>query len=399
MTRSFGNYRNALLALPLLAAMAGTGCKKDDDKNVDTTPATIQFIFTSDAHYGITRAEFQGKKTVDAHTVNAAMIAQMNTLPGMTLPNDGGVNAGKKINTIDYLLQGGDIANRMETSASVQTAAASWEQFKIDYLQNLTIKNQNNEKTELLMVPGNHDVSNTIGYYANMNPLTDASSMAQIYNLMFKTTTKTASNYSYMKDRINYSRNIGREHFCIIQMWVDSSVRVWMAKDLQNVSASTPVIIVAHDQPAVVSNHFTNPYGNHSINSTDKFDNVLDEMLKDGTVAATGSDAIEQRGFVAFLKQHPNIKAYLHGHAHESKYYTYTGPDNDVALKAVGADSPMKGVVSSTTGKENQLTFHFGALDTKTMTLTMREVYWNPDPTNPGAPIQWGTTKFDISLK
>lgn len=385
--------RNGLMILPLVATIAITGCKKDDKS--DDIPATIQFVFTSDAHYGITRAAFQGKTKVDAHVVNAAMVAQMNTLPGLTLPNDNGINAGLKINSVDYVLEAGDIANRMETSASVQTAASSWEQFKIDYLQTLSVKNSKGKNAELLIVPGNHDVSNTIGYYATMSPLTDATSMAGIYNLMFNTTTKTATNYSYKNDRINYSREIGGVHFCFIQMWPDSSVRIWLEKDLQNVAGTTPVIIVAHDQPAVVTNHFTNPNGDHSINNVDKFDNVLDEQLKDGT-SSTGSDAIEQRAFVAFLKKHTNIKAYLHGHVHESKYYTYTGPDNDIALPTVGADSPMKGVVSST--DETKLTFHFGALDTKNKVLTMRECYWNPTPSNPLAAIQWGSS-VNISLK
>jgi len=393
MTKGLLIFRNGIMALPLIAALAITGCKKDDKS--DDTPATVQFIFTSDAHYGITRAAFQGKTKVDAHVVNAAMIAQMNTLPGMTLPKDNGVNAGLKINTIDYVLEAGDIANRMETSATVQTASASWDQFKIDYLQSLTVKNNKGKNAELLIVPGNHDVSNTIGYYATMSPLTDATSMAGIYNLMFNTSSKTAANYSYKNDRINYSREIGGVHFCFIQMWPDSSVRIWLEKDLQNVATSTPVIIVAHDQPAVVTNHFTNPNGDHSINNVDKFDNVLDETLKDGT-SSTGSNAIEQRAFVAFLKKHTNIKAYLHGHVHESKYYTYAGPDNDIALPTVGADSPMKGVVSST--DETKLTFHFAALDTKNKILTLRECYWNTTPATPSTPIQWGNS-VNISLK
>lgn len=394
MTRPLAISRKALLALPLAAVMAGTGCKKDDNA-AETMPSTIQFVFTSDAHYGLKRANFQGKTNVDAHVVNAAMIAQINTLPAITLPGDGGVNAGQKINSVDYVLQGGDIANRMETSSSVQRAASSWEQFKIDYLQSLTVKNYKNQPAELLVVPGNHDVSNTIGYYTAMSPSTDATSMAQIYNLMFKTTTKTAENFNYISDRINYSREIGGVHFCFIQMWPDSSVRIWMNKDLQSVAATTPVIIVAHDQPAVVTNHFTNPNGDHSINSTDKFDNVLDEHLKDGTTPSS-SDNIEQRAFVAFLKQHTNIKAYLHGHVHKSDYYTYAGPDNDVSLPTVGADSPMKGLVSAT--DETQLSFHLGTLDTKTGALTMRECLWDTDPANPAAAVKWGKS-VTIKLK
>jgi predicted MPP superfamily phosphohydrolase len=382
--------RKAIYFLPLLTVAALAGCKKNDDPAKEEPAAIVQFVFTSDAHYGITRANFQGAANVDAHTVNAAMVAKMNALPDLTLPDDGGVNAGKKIANVDYVMEAGDIANRMEVSANVQLASTSWGQFKTDYLQNLTLKNKNNQPAGFLMVPGNHDVSNTIGYYAKMQPLTDASSMAEIYNLMFKPTLlRTALTYSYNGDRINYSRDIAGVHFCFIQMWPDSAVRIWLNSDLQNVKTETPVIIVAHDQPAVVSNHFTNPNGNNSINATDKFDNVLDEHFKDGTSPAAAG-VIEQRAFAAFLKQHTNIRAYLHGHVHESKFYTWTGPDNDVSLSAASADSPMKGLVSA--ADETRLTFLFAALDPNTMKLTLREVYWNV------APMKWGNT-VTIDLK
>lgn len=376
-----------LIAVLFLAACSKTKTQTPVQEP-DMTP--VQFVFTSDAHYGITRPAFQGATNVDAHIVNAAMITQINTLPSLTLPADNGLNAGKKIGSVDYILMGGDIANRMETSANVQLGSKSWDQFKTDYLQNITLKNKNNGKAELFMVPGNHDVSNTIGYYAAMSPLTDATSLTNIYNMMLNPLVpKTPTTLNYNTDRVNYSKDLGGVHFCFIQMWPDSTVRIWMNKDLQNVSASTPVIIVAHDQPAVVSNHFTNPNGTFSINNTDKFDNVLDEHFKDGKTA-TPTAVVEQRAFAAFLKQHTNIKAYLHGHAHESKYYVWNGPDNDVALSTVGADSPMKGVVSSI--DETKLTFHFGVIDPKTKTMTMRECYWDSVPSAPSTPIKWGNT-------
>ncbi|MBB2148074.1 metallophosphoesterase family protein [Pedobacter gandavensis] len=385
-----------LLSISFAAITILSACHKNAAEVVPEDLSPVQFILTSDAHYGITRASFRGAANVDAHVVNAAMVSKMNRLPGFTLPNDGGVNAGKVIGSVDYVLEAGDIANRMETSASVQTAAQSWAQFRMDYLDNLTLKNKRNEKAALFMVPGNHDVSNTIGYYANMAPLKDASSMAQIYNLMVKPgTLRTATTFNYANDRINYSKDIAGAHFCFIQMWPDSAVRIWLNKDLQSVSSTTPVIIVAHDQPAVVSNHFTNPNGDHGINNTDKFDNVLDEHFKDGKSAAVAG-LIEQRAFAAFLKQHPNVKAYLHGHVHESKYYTWTGPDNDVQLSAVSTDSPMKGLVSGP--DETKLSFHFCVLDPKTETLTVRECLWNPEPSNPAAAVKWGNT-VTIKLK
>ncbi len=380
----------------LIGALFFTACKKNDTGNITTDNTPVQFIFTSDSHYGITRSAFQGATNVDAHVVNAALVAKMNTLPDLTLPNDGGVNAGKKIGSVDYLFHGGDIANRMETSASVQLASKSWDQFNTDYLQGLNLKNKSGGKTQLYLVPGNHDVSNTIGYYTTMSPLTDATSLANIYNTMLAPSVpRTAATLNYTTDRVNYSRDLAGIHFCFIQMWPDSSVRVWMAKDLLNVTATTPVIIVAHDQPAVVSNHFTNPNGTFTINSTDKFDNVLDEHFKDGTTTAAAS-TIEQRNFVAFLKLHTNIKAYFHGHVHQSQFYTYKGPDNDISLSTVGADSPMKGVVSA--ADETKVTFQFGVYDPQTGNMTIRECYWNSAPTVPSTPIIWGNS-VNMQLK
>jgi DNA repair exonuclease SbcCD nuclease subunit len=390
------NFKNVLVAASV-ALLALPGCKKHNDtqeQEPDMSP--VHIILTSDAHYGITRPAFRGASNVDSHTVNAAMIASMNTLPNATLPNDGGLEAGSKISYVDYMIQAGDIANRMETSANVQTAATSWGQFNTDYLQGFTVKNKAGVKASIYMVPGNHDVSNTIGYYANMAPLTDASSLAQLFNQAFTPATpKTATTLNYTTDRVDYSRDIAGVHFCFIQMWPDSTVRIWLNNDLQKVSATTPVVLVAHDQPAVVSNHFTNPNGTHSINSTDKFDNVLDEVFKDGKTPSAAA-TIEQRALVTFLKTHPNIKAYLHGHVHESRFYTWTGVDNDVQLSSVSIDSPMKGLVSM--NDETKLTYDFAVLDPKTMTMTVRECLWDTEPSNASAAVKWGNM-VTINLK
>src|ERR1700748_2944319 len=74
---------------------------------------TINMVYTSDAHYAITRKNFQGDTNVNAKVVNAAMIKKINSVPALLLPNDGGIGAGKKVTAIDYLIQTGDIANRM----------------------------------------------------------------------------------------------------------------------------------------------------------------------------------------------------------------------------------------------------------------------------------------------
>jgi hypothetical protein len=97
---------------------------------------TNNIVFTSDAHYGITRKAFRGDTNVNGFVVNAAMIKAINTVPALTLPNDGGVDAGKQVGAVDYLLQTGDIANRMELP--IQSSAASWAQFTKDYMHSVT---------------------------------------------------------------------------------------------------------------------------------------------------------------------------------------------------------------------------------------------------------------------
>lgn len=72
-------------------------------------PPVINIIFTSDAHYGITRAKFRGDTGVMSRVVNTAMIRQMNTLPQLSLPADNGIGAGNTIGYIDYVIEGGDI--------------------------------------------------------------------------------------------------------------------------------------------------------------------------------------------------------------------------------------------------------------------------------------------------
>lgn len=58
--------------------------------------APIQFVFTSDVHYGITRATFRGGRDVAAHDVDAAMVVQINALPDATFPKDGGLRGGDR---------------------------------------------------------------------------------------------------------------------------------------------------------------------------------------------------------------------------------------------------------------------------------------------------------------
>jgi hypothetical protein len=355
--------------------------------NLSFAQQIVQFVYTSDSHYGITRAAFQGKTKVDAGVVNAVLVAKINSLPTLTLPADGGINGGKLIGGIDYVINTGDIANREETG--IQSASASWLQFKNDYIDGLTLTNNMEQKSMLLLLPGNHDVSNAIGYYKTMVPTKDSSSMVNIYNLMMSS-SRPSGNYNYANEKIHYSKDISGIHFMFVNMWPDSAERVWMDNDLKNVSVSTPVIIFTHDQPEVESKHFTNPNGTHNINSTDKYENLLIERFKDGSTTSVPS-TIEQKAFVAFIKSHKNIVAYFHGNDNDNEFYTYKGPDSDISLNTFRVDSPMKGNISSS--DETKLSFQLISLDTKSMTMTVRECLWNSTPSNPSAPIVFGSSK------
>jgi len=358
-----------------------------------------QFVYTSDLHYGISRT-FQGVDNVSGQKVNEAMVKQMNTLPTVIFPNDGGVNAGKTVGSIDYLVITGDITNRQEIG--IQSATASWAQFDADYLSGgITLKNKNNQKIPFLLTCGNHDASNAIGFTKAMSPLIDATSMVNIYNLMLNPSTpKTNSTYNYHTDKINYSKDTVGVHLMFINMWPDSVARIWMEKDLDNVTTTTPVIIFTHDPPIGDPKHFTNPNGAQTINSIDKFENLLEEVMKDGTTTKA-STTIEQKDFVAFLKAHTNIKAYFHGHDNNNEFYTYYGPSNDMNLQVYRVDSPMKGDVSGLgagdgVGDETKLSFQVISIDGDTKMLTVRECLWNTSGVN--SKLNWGVSST-ISLK
>jgi hypothetical protein len=354
-------------------------------------------VFTSDAHYGITRKKFRGDTNEAAYVVNAAMIRQINSVPNLTLPKDGGVAAGQTVGPVDYLIQTGDIANRMQPP--YQTAAASWAQFTKDYVQNVTLTGHDGKPAKLLLAPGNHDITNAIGFYKPMQPKTDPTSMVQIYNLMLHPTKfMTNGDYNYAIDKINYSRSIHGLHFMFITLWPDSAERIWMQKDLDSVGAKTPVIVFCHDQPTCEAKHFTNPVAPFEINSKSKFENLVAERYKEGATAAAdnGATDIEQRGWVKFLKQHPNIKAYFHGNSNWNEFYVYKGPDHDVALNTFRVDSPMKGKYSSK--DETKLSFQLISLDPVTEMLTVRECLWDTEPSNPAVKVVFGDVKT-VSLK
>jgi hypothetical protein len=361
-------------------------------------PAEIQFIFTSDVHFGISRPVFRGNKNVDARVVNAALVAQINRLPETVFPNDGGQRSGERVGAFDFMAIGGDITNRAEITSgtdAIQSSAASWSQFRSGYIEGLRLHDRTGGRTPLYVVPGNHDVSNAIGYYKPMRPLTDKTSLTEIYNLMVRPAApKGPAAFDYPRDKILVSHDISDVHFVFITLWPDSSVRRWMENDLKRVSPNTPVIIFTHDPPDSDPKQFINPNGKHDINAADQFENLLSDTFADSTGGKTSAvppPIIEQKAWEAFLRQHPNVTAYFHGHNNWNEFYDWTGPDHSVTLHTFRADSPMKGRFSG--ADETKLSFQIATINVAYRTMTVREVLWNANPRIPSSPISWGASK------
>jgi hypothetical protein len=369
--------RYSFLLILIMAALSGTA-----------QDSVLHFVFTSDVHYGITRAHFRGSDDVPSTIVSRAMIAAINRLPGDTIPFDDGAASGQRIGHVDGILITGDIANREEKG--IQSAAESWRQFEADYDHLLGTMDRQHKPTPLLLGPGNHDVSDAVGFWRPMQPATDASSMAGIYNRMVRPAhPRTASTYNYTTDRIRYYRDIAGIRFLFADCWPDSLARSWIEGQLKDMRPGTPVLLFTHANPDVEARFFTNPNGNHGLDSVDKFENLLPEVFQDGqTVKETA--LIEQRGLVRFLQRHPEIKAYFHGHNNYTEYYQWQGPDKNISLPCFRVDSPMKGKFSSK--DETRLSFELITIDTRTKTLTVRECLWNTVPGDPSV-LRWGQAK------
>jgi hypothetical protein len=339
--------------------------------NAQLKDSTIHFIFTSDVHFGLTKQEFRGKQQVPAIDINKSMVQAMNQ-----------ISANQKlVGGMDALIITGDIANRMENG--VQTATKSWNQFKEVFIDSNRMQKANGTKSDLLIVPGNHDMSNAIGFHRPMEPKKDPASMLGIYNLMFP--NKKVDSFDSSLNRIHYSRDIKGVHFIFLSLYPDSAERVWMEYDLKKVSKSTPVFLFAHSIPDVEPRFFQNPNGLHDINDEDKFENLVPEMYKDGK-DVKGVTVIEQNGFADFIIKHPNIKVYFHGHENFTEYYQYTGPKNNIKLTCIRTDSPMKGKFSAK--DEKKLAFELVSINANKSILTIREVLWNSNEKNNA--FSWG---------
>ena len=365
-----GNYVNA----------QNTIAKKKD--------SIIQFLFTSDVHFGLVKDKFRGRVNVSAFEVNKVMAGVMNHMNGKYLPNDSGVQANQRIQGIDALVITGDIANRMENG--VQSATQSWNEFKTVYVDSLVLQKSNHTKSDLYLVPGNHDLSNAIGFHRKMEPQKDPASMLGIYNLMFP--NKYIAQFDSTLCRVHYSKDIKGVHLIFLSLYPDSAERVWMEQDLKNISITTPVLLFAHSIPDVEPRFFENPNGIHDINEEDKFENLVPERYKDGK-EVKGATTIEQNAFVAFVKKHANIKVYFHGHENFTEFYTYQGPNKNIMLQCVRTDSPMKGRVSAK--DESKLAFELVSINSNSGLMTVREILWNNNNENQ---LAWGISKT-VSLK
>ncbi len=412
-------YASVVAVLALSAIMSGCGNSSDSTTPAVATPTTT-FVYTSDAHYGIKKTAFSGMSS--AQQVNGAMIAEMNRLQSanVALPSDTGINAGKTLSAVDFVVETGDAVNRSDGNVypfSKAPASAVWPQFTADYFTTLNLKNKSGVKAPLYMTPGNHDVSNAIGYYkAPLNADTgiDATSYVGIYNLMNSaapitnasftgsTPSSTTAAASYASKRLVTSRNVNGVHMVFVGMWPDSVARPLIDADLATVPASTPVLLFTHDQPDAESKHFTNPVTPFTINATNKFENLLSDSFAEATILntpysdAAGSLAIvstsEQRTFVNWLKTHKNIVAYFHGNDNANEFYTYPTSDTtsskylgagyNINLNVFRVDSPMKGNLS--VADPNKLSFQVISIDTDAKKMTVREYLWNSKT--------WGTS-------
>jgi hypothetical protein len=385
MARGSAFWRTGLACLAVFAMLVGWAAVVPLGQSNQ-----VQFVFTSDAHYGITRSEFRGGVNVDAHVVNAAMIARINELSHVSFPRDGGLKAGERVGPLDFLVEAGDIANRAEVvnTRPIQTAMASWRQFQTDYIDGLTVTDRAGHRAPLYIVPGNHDASNAVGFYRAMSPPIDKTAMAEIFNrMMAPRTLRTRATYDYDHDRVLFARDHGGVHFLYVTVWPDSRARTWMESDLEHVSRSTPVVVFAHDQPEAEAKHFRNPNGKHDVNGTDRFENLLSDELADGTTIDAPT-VIEQTAFETFLERHPNVTAYFHGNSNWNQFYDWTGPGHRVVLHTFRVDSPIKGAFSSK--DETKLSFQIVTIDATTRLMTVRECLWNANPRNPTAPLAWG---------
>lgn len=341
--------------------------------NLQAQENMLRFIYCSDLHYGIKR-EFRGKQT-DADAVNREMLKAFELLKDARLPEDSGVNAGKIYGEAQFIVCTGDIANRMQDGA--WTARHSWEQFTKDWDDAIG--------TPVYLVPGNHDISNAIGHPKGLDSLADATCAAGIFNrTMRPKTARTSTTFRYDRDKVRYSFVKDSIRFAFSGMWIDKEAREWLDTLIQK-DGGMPTFLFTHDPAEAEAKHFTNPNGDHSINATDRFENLLTD-----TACVRNVKECPRRNWhqlEMFIAAHPQIKAYFHGDCNYNEFYTWKGTEGSVSLPVFRVDSPMKGEISSK--DESKLSFIVVCIDTKQHLMTARECLWNKGGKTS---ISWGET-------
>ena len=345
----------------------------------------VQIVYTSDQHYGISRKAFRGRKQVPATEVNAALVASINKLPGLVLPPDGGVMAGKPVEWIDYVISTGDIANRMEGSRekAPMTATECWNVFMEQYGKGLAVKDRKGQPAELLAVPGNHDMTNAVGFFRPMYPEKDNGALRAM--LERSTGKKVPASFDPYAQPVVFSREKGGLHLLLMGIWPDTASRAWMEKELKKMPAGQPALLFTHMPPNLTANRLTNPNGDHGLSAKDGFENLTPDVSSVRSVKER--PLREHRELADFLKAHSAIRAYFHGHENFNEFYDWQGPDYTISLPTFRVDSPMKGDVSA--GDETELSFLLISADTDTGKMTVREVLWN---TNASDMMTWGQT-------
>ena len=227
----------------------------------------VQFVYTSDQHYGITRKAFRGLDKVSSREVNAAMVQAINTLPGISLPEDGGVRAGQPVQWADAVISTGDIANRMEGTDErlIPSATECWDLFEKQYINGVSLKDRAGKAAEVLAIPGNHDVTNAVGFYKAMTPAKDNGSLLAMYNRANNTSLAPEA-FDAKRDKVFLNREYGGVRLLFVQMWPDSAARAWLDAQLANVPSGKPVLLFTHDQPDIEAKHLINPNGSGDIN-------------------------------------------------------------------------------------------------------------------------------------
>ena len=356
--------------------------------------------YTSDAHYGIKRSVVFGSYS-NAVQVNGLLIRSMNNMPNEVLPSDAGIKAGQQVGPVDFIAMTGDISNRQESSKKIQNAAASWGQFTNDYISNVSILDKSGNKAGLYLTPGNHDVSNAIGYPKTLAPATDDTVMFQLYNMFMKPAANlVAGGYNYASQRIVYSKDIGGVHFVFLSMWPDSTIRPLIDADLAKMSnQSAPVVLFTHDEPNIETKHLTSDLTTASaFDWTKSFENLVTDVVADldstGKLTTSSPSTTAQKGLADWLANKKNIVAYFHGNNNLFENYIWTGTSNQISLNVFRVDSPMKGSVSGIDaadgkGDPSKLSYNVVTVDSSAQNMTVREYLWQQK--------KWGTSKT-ISL-